>query len=842
MNFLREHPEIQNKGLESTEAKRRLEVYGPNRLNGGKRAARLREILRTLADPMAVMLFLASGLYFVMGDRQNGFVLLAAVLPVLLVDVVLEFRSHQALKNISQAFAPKARVLRDGAEVDIPTEELVPGDLLVLQEGDKTHADGVLRQSSNFSVDESALTGESEPVAKQHCSISTKPSEESLFFAGSTVLSGQAYGEILATGPKTRFGQIAELVREEGGESTPLQKKTGLIVKRMALIAIVVILLVFLFTLLRGSSIPSSFLSSISLGISIVPEEFPLVLTIFLSLGAWRLSRRGVLIKHLVSVETLGSTTVICVDKTGTLTQGKFVLDSHHPLFSNSTEEEVLEASVLACELSPADPMEKSILSHALEHGVSITAVQDSWELVCDFDFDPLGKHMSHVWMKRDDSTFRIVAKGALEGILEHCDISSDERKRAEIENARLALKGFRVLAVAGRFSQFCSGKREEDETGLKLYGLVAFNDPLRPEVPGAVALCQQAGIRIKIITGDHLLTAQAVADAAGITHRPEDLVNGPDLKKLDPEHFEKRIREGVVFARIDPLQKFTIVEVLKRSGEVVAMTGDGINDAPALKKADIGIAMGVKGTEVARATADMVLLNDSFSSIVDTVADGRKIFNNIQKSFLYLFSFKLPCVGIALLCPLMGVPLLLMPVHLVWLELIQHPISAFVFEAEPPDKDVMRRPPRDPKKALLPRNAFFLSLLSGFFLGVAILGIYIFHLAEGVAYARSVALCVYVIGSLILIWAARAGFNPWWKTVVPRTARIWVVIGISALTLPMIMYTPWLASAFQVVPLKLHDWGFASILALISTAWRMQGMPVSWGRDQSGPAKENHA
>lgn len=829
MDSLKEFPEVRYEGLESVEAKRRLHVYGPNRLSAGKKGARLREILKTLADPMAVMLLLASGLYFAMGDRQNGFVVLAAVFPVLLVDVALEFRSRQALKKLSQAFAPKASVLRDGIEVEVPTEELVPGDLLVLKEGDKTHADGVLRKSSNFSVDESALTGESEPVAKQAVFSPAEPTDESLFFAGSIVLSGHAYGEISATGRGTRFGQIANLVREEGFEATPLQKKTGLIVKRMALIAAVVILLVFLFTLLRGYSVPSAFLSAISLGISIVPEEFPLVLTIFLSLGAWRLAKRGVLIKHLASVETLGSTTVICVDKTGTLTQGKFVLDSHYPLGSPSTEEGVLEASVLACELSPVDPMEKSILAHALEHGVSIADAQDLWELVCDYDFDPIGKHMSHVWKKKGGGVFRVVAKGSLEGILEHCDISPEERKKAEIENAKLARKGARVLAVAGRFSPSFSGKRGEDEKDLKLYGLLAFKDPLRPEVPGAVALCRRAGIRIKIITGDHLLTAQAVAEAAGIAYGPEGLVNGPSLKNLAPEHFEKRIREGVVFARVDPLQKYAIVDVLKRSGEVVAMTGDGINDAPALKKADIGIAMGVKGTEVARATADLVLLNDSFGSIVDTVADGRKIFANIQKSFLYLFSFKLPCVGIALLCPLMGVPLLLMPVHLVWLELIQHPISALVFEAEPPDKDVMRRPPRDPQKALLPRNAFFLSLLSGFFLGGSILGVYLFHLAEGVSYARSVALCVYVIGSLILIWAARAGDKPWWKAVVPRTARIWVVVGLSAITLPIIIYTPFLASIFQVVPLRLHDWGVAVLLAFISTAWRMAGLPSAW-------------
>ncbi|HJT24769.1 MAG TPA: cation-transporting P-type ATPase, partial [bacterium] len=587
-------------GLTSVEVALRLKRYGPNRLKAGGRFERLKEFLKTLADPMAVMLLCASAIYFFLGDKRNAVILLGAVLPVLAVDVVLEFRSRQALKKLAEAVSPLARVIRDGVEKEISTASLVPGDLLLLKEGDGIPADGAILQCANFQVDESQLTGEAEPVSKKNAlpGKEDEAGEFSRFFAGSTVLAGQASGVILETGSSTRFGQIAGLVAEGGEEATPLQKKTASIVKQLAVIAAAVILWVFITGLWRGASWPSALLPAISLGIAVIPEEFPLVLTVFLSLGAWRLAKKGILVKHLASVETLGATTVICVDKTGTLTQGSFQLASHLPLSPHASEEAVLEASVLACELSPADPMEKAILAHTREHGVQVQKVQDRWELVYDYDFDPVGKHMSHVWRKRENpKAWRIVAKGALEGILEHCGISDQERNFAERENERLAAHGSRVLAVAGKDADGFTGRRADDEQGLKLFGLLAFQDPLRPDAPLAVEHCQEAGIRVKIITGDHLLTAHAVADAVGIHHRPEDLLNATGLARLSPVDFAKKVADGVVFARVQPEQKYAIVEALKRNGEVVAMTGDGINDAPALKKADIGVAMGVRGT-----------------------------------------------------------------------------------------------------------------------------------------------------------------------------------------------------------------------------------------------------
>ncbi|HUO57094.1 MAG TPA: HAD-IC family P-type ATPase, partial [bacterium] len=352
-----------------------------------------------------------------------------------------------------------------------------------------------------------------------------------------------------------------------------------------------------------------------------------------------------------------------------------------------------------------------------------------------------------------------------------------------------------------------------------------------RPEVPHAVELCQKAGIKVKLITGDHLLTAHAVADAVGIAHEPRNLLNAEDLDGLSTADFAEKARQGSVFARVRPEQKHALVEALRRSGEVVAMTGDGINDAPALKKADIGIAMGLKGTDVARASADMVLLGDSFEAIEKTIFEGRRIFVNIQRSFYFLLAFHVPIVLVALLCPLLGLPLLYMPVHLVWLELIVHPVSALLFEGEPAPLDLMERPPRDPEAELLEKGPVWVSVISGMLLTSAVLWNFVTHLSQGLVYARSAGMAVLIMGSLLLVWAERAVDKPWWKLPFPRTKRFWTVWLAVALTLPAIMEIPWLEEIFQVTGISLADWGRAALLALAVIGWRAVGIPGHRGK-----------
>jgi Ca2+-transporting ATPase len=551
-----------------------------------------------------------------------------------------------------------------------------------------------------------------------------------------------------------------------------------------------------------------------------LPEEFPLVLTLFLSIGAWRLSKHGVLVRRLSSVETLGSTTVICVDKTGTLTFGKFGLEAHEPLLPGLSEVEVLEAAALACEITPVDPLDRAIVAHCAEHGVDVPALRATWELAFDHDFDPHGKHMSHVWKRRDGASARVAAKGALEGVLEHCRVTDAERQAAEDANRSLAAEGMRVLAVAGRDDgeQPLDGHREVDEQNLRLIGLLGFRDPLRPEVPAAVRACQEAGVAVKMITGDHALTAHAIANAAGIRNA-ERIVTGPELASLEGPERARRIDAAAVFARVHPAQKHAIVEALQAAGETVAMTGDGINDAPALRRADIGVSMGARATEVARASADLVLLQDDLGALVSTVAEGRRIYGNIRRSFLYLLAFHVPIVVLAVAVPIAGFPLLLQPVHLVWLELIVHPVSALVFEAEPASADSMKRPPRRRDEPLVPLSLALPSIVSGLVLAIGSMVVYVLRLpGDGEDAARGAALVAIVVGAVLLVWTERSAGAPRGTMPFPRGRRFWIIVlGVLA-SLPACLLVPPLAGSLHLAPPPWASlgWGIAAALACV--------------------------
>ena len=785
---------------------------------------------------MAVMLALASALYLWLGDSHEGMILGIALIPVLGVDVVMEARSRKALKKLASAVAPIASVIREGAQLEIPSAEIVPGDLLVIREGDVLHADGIVTVAANLTVDESQLTGESEPRDKI-----ADTGEQSQFYAGSLVIAGHGFGEVTATGQSTRFGEIARLIAQADTTTTPLQRETSKIARYLVMFAIVLAACIFLVLVARSAPPSRAFLYAVSLAMSAVSEEFVLVFSLFLSLGAWRLAKIGVLVRRLASVETLGSTTVICLDKTGTLTAGTYTLSSHQTLWPDVSENDLLEAAVLACEENPQDPIEKAIIAHCSSLNVNPEELHSRWSLVRDYDFDPRGKHMSHVWASTDDSRAeaRIVAKGAIEGVLQHCRLTAEERQEAHAANATLAASGMRVLAVAGRVfvapwagkESYCANDiagasndtRQQVERDLELYGLLAFHDPLRTEVPQAVAECQSARIRLKIITGDHPLTAHAIAEAAGIVHRDDLNFSGPELAQMDQEHFEQAAREAAIFARVTPAQKYAIVDALVRAGEVVAMTGDGINDAPALRRAHIGVAMGQRGTEAARAAAALVLLGDDFSALVATVREGRRVYSNIQRAFRYLIGFKFMLVGLALLAPLSGMPLLLLPVDLVWLELIVHPVSALCFEGDPGPEDIMRRPPRDPAASIIAPGAILGPALSSAILTMGAFLLFITHLEAGEAYARGVAIALVIVGSLLLVWAEIAG-APWWRAPLPRSLRFWAVCGGGLVSLMAAMWIPEIAALVQIAPISLADWGVLIGISVASVIWRTVG------------------
>jgi Ca2+-transporting ATPase len=865
------------KGLSEAEVRAARAVHGANRAAPPGAAARLRDAAHLLADPMALMLAVCAGVYYALGETGDAVVLTVALVPVLGVDVLLEVRSRKALAELARRSAPRARVRREGAERLVDGEDLVPGDVLLVAEGDVVHADARLVETRNLVVDEAALTGESEPVRKaapdaprggagDGPSGATPPDAAGLLLAGSTVLSGQAVAVVVATGARSRFGAVTRLVAESEPDPSPLQRATTRMVRRLAIAAAGLAAAVFGLQRMRGVEAGEAFVGAVALAVAAMPEEFPLVSTLFLALGAARLGRAGVLVRRLSAVETLGSTSALCVDKTGTLTEGRFVVEAHEPIGAGVTEHALLEVAVLACEPAPSDPMDRAIVAHAADHGIDAVALVGDLALVRDHDFDPVGKHVTHVWRRRDGrGGIRVAAKGALEGVLEHCstgDAGLDEsiRAAAEAANRRLAEAGLRVLAVAaaehgpeapGEGEGAAEGAgttlvgeagalrpvdraaadaadaalRARDEAGLRLVGLLGFHDPLRPDAPAAVRECLGAGMRVVMITGDHAVTAHAIAHAAGIPHADDGVVTSADLdaavRASDSRAVDALVARASVFARMRPEQKHTIVEALLRAGHTVAMTGDGINDAPALRRADIGVAIGERASAVARAAAGLVLLRDDFATLVHAVREGRHVFDNLRKSFHYLLAFHVPLVALALLVPLLGLPILLMPVHLLWLELIVHPVSALLFEAEPAEPDLMRRPPRPRAESVLRRGPTLRSLATGGTLTAATLAAFVAQLPQGAPTARAAALATLIFGALLLIFAERAPAGGLLRAPAPRGARFWGIVAGVLLSVPAAVLAPPLAGHLRLAPPTPSGWALAATLAVAAVAWR---------------------
>lgn len=830
-------------GLPAAEAQRRLHEIGPNRWVPTERWARLRQAVTLLLDPMAVMLMAAAAAYLILGEERDAIVLALALIPVLGVDVLLEARSRAALESLARAAEPLADVVRDGRVRSVAIEEVVPGDVLLLREGQTIAADGVVRWAANLSIDESSLTGESAPQVKRDwpADLPEAPTDGQ-FFAGSLVLTGHGFGQVRATGPSTRYGATAALVAGTSPPASPLQRRTGVLVRRLGVAAVGAAIALAALSLWRGEPWTRAVLGAVSLAMAAIPEEFPLVLTLFLSVGAWRLAAHGMLVRRLASVETLGSTTVICTDKTGTLTHGRFEVVSHAVVDSTSSDDAFLLIAVLACEQHPTDAMERAIVAYAGTHAPAVLRETRRWTLIRDYDFDPVGKHMSHVWTRSGAGT-SVAAKGALEGILAHCAIGADERRAVLQMHEAMASRGLRVLAVASKTCPEPGTDRDADERDLQLHGLLGFADPLRPEVPGAVDECQRAGIRIKMITGDHALTAHAVAEAAGILHDDGAIVVGDDLTGLSDAARASLVVRAAIFARITPEQKFAIVATLQSAGHIVAMTGDGVNDAAALRRADIGIAMGRRGTDVARATADLVLLDDNFASIVSTIRQGRHILQNIQRAFLYLLAFHIPIIGLAVLAPLSGVPLLLLPIHLVWLELIVHPVSALVFQADAASPEVMARPPRAVTAPLLPPAALARSAVSGAMLTLVAFAIYWWQLSAGGEHqARAACLVTLTAGYQTLMFAERVALPELAIDLVPRTRTFWVVWWTVGVSLIAMLLVPPLARLFRVSLPPLADLVTAAALGAASVAWRFFRLG-KWplGRDDDARRPEDN-
>ena len=820
-------------GLTEVEARVRLERDGPNQLVASSTRGRLKHALGPFADPMVALLLVAAPTYLLIGETVDAVVALVALVPVAGVGWVLERRAERTLERLSELTAPTASTIRDGEVKTIGAVDLVVGDVVVLQEGDVIPADANICEATQLLVDEASLTGESLPIDKTKEDADKPDSDSGSVWAGTTVLTGRATVEITSTGPRTRYGKIGTLLATTTNPATPLQQALSRLVAVLAGAAAVFCVAVMAAELWRGNGWGEAVIAGVSLAIAAIPEEFAIVYALYLSIGAWRLAREDALVRSLPGAETLGSTTVICTDKTGTLTEGRLSVAATANTTSdmtapsdvgtlNEADAMLLSAGVLACEPDPFDPLDQAITAYAGQHGIDVASLHSA-HLETDWPFDPIDKYLTHVW-RLPDGAYQVAAKGAYEGIVAHASMSTAAQVTLDEAHALMTEQAMRVVAVASARVPGPTGVRSRDEAELEVVGLIAFNDPIREGVDDALAECAAAGIRVIMITGDHPVTAHAIAEGLGLPHQYNDrdlIATGDDLDNASEEQLDGLVSHANVFARTRPEQKHLIVEALRRQGAVVAMTGDGVNDAPALRAADIGIAMGQRGTPVAREAATLVLLDDNFATIVAATRNGRQIYDNLTRAFAYLIAFHPPLLIAALLVPILGKPLLLLPVHLVILEILLHPIVSLVFQAEPADPDVMTRPPR-PAAYALSAAALWRPYAVGITLAAGVTGLYLVGLDQNwsTEQARALGFATLLAAQPLLLLIERRPAAAFWRSSLNVTKELAIAIAAVSLTTAGVLYFPPLATITQLEPFPAAWWTAVVAVAAVTTLW----------------------
>jgi Ca2+-transporting ATPase len=832
------------KGLSKADVDDRRSRFGTNQLPDKQKRGIFKIILEVCTEPMFLLLVVCGVIYLLVGEPRDAVMLLFFVIIMMTITIVQEGKTEKSLDALRNLSSPRALVIRDGQRYTVSGPELVPDDLVIVAEGERVPADGILLWSTNISVDESLLTGESVPVnkipvdiyASSDVEMNSPGGEDSPYvYSGSLIVSGQGVFRVRGTGANTEMGKIGQALSSVEKENTPLQKETGKIVRFIFILAAFLCLLVtVVFGITKGNWL-SGILAGITLAMAMLPEEFPVVLTIFLAMGAWRISKKNVLARRMSAVESLGSATVLCSDKTGTITQNKMCIDSlwsKGKLFKiDSTgksplpEEfhELVEWGILASRKDPFDPMEKAFVSLADGAVIDEKHLHPVWDVIREY---PLSREMlsvTNVWKAENNNHLEVASKGAPETIMDLCHLSQEEREKISEEIAHMAEQGLRILGVArGHYNlktDLPPGQHDFDFTFL---GLVALADPIRPNVPDAVALCHEAGIRVVMITGDYPKTATNIARQIGLDN-PDIVITGTEIESMDPSELSERIKTCNVFARVVPEQKLALVQAFKQNGETVAMTGDGVNDAPALKAANIGVAMGQRGTDVAREASALVLLDDDFSSIVAAVRTGRRIFDNLKKAMSYIVSVHIPIAGMSIIPVLFQwEEIMLNPVHIVFLELLIDPACSIIFEGEPEEEGIMHRPPRKSNESLFSVPTVGMSLIHGFVALGLVLTTWIGagKLGFGVDTQRALSFISLVVANLAVILTNRSWSHSILHSMgVKNTSLPWI-IGIVSIFLVLIVSLPFLRDLFHFASIPLWAGLAAAGIGILTVIW----------------------
>lgn len=792
-------------GLSTAAVKKRLELYGYNELPAAKPKSIWHIALEVIKEPMFLLLISCGVLYLILGDYKEGSILLSSILVMIFITFYQYQKTETALDALKKLASPRALVIRHGIEIRVPGREVVPGDVIVFNEGDRVAADATVLEAANLTVDESMLTGESVAVSK---SIQNDLADtQGLVFSGTLVVQGKGLGKVTTTGVNTQFGKIGSSLQSITQDETRLQAEMKVLIRSLFLIgAFLSVGVVAAFYFTRGNLL-QSLLNGLSTAMAMLPEEFPVVLTVFLALGAWRLSKKKVLTRKPSAIETLGSATVLCSDKTGTITQNNMEIASlfngveffHRDDFIKCRDHivDLLLAADRASQNDSLDPMEKAI--GATRDMLQLQTGSDA-ALIKEFPLSPELLAMTRVLEKSSDHSVAAYSKGAPEAVFALCEM--DEQQTAENMSAvhQMAEQGYRVIAVAEASLEKRDLPETQKDFDLRFLGLIGFEDPIRPEVPQAIRECYEARIRVIMITGDFPTTAKSIGRQIGLSADGK-IILGSELNALSDEELKERINDVNIFARVVPEQKLRIVRALKGNNEIVAMTGDGVNDAPALKAANIGIAMGNKGTDVAREASSLVLLDDNFTSIVSAIRLGRRIFDNLQKAMSYIIAIHVPIIGLVLLPAFFtSLPLLLMPLHIVFLELIIDPVCSIAFEAEQEEKGLMERPPRDPNEQFFGLKKILFSVGRGLLLLAMVVVVYISSIKEGHSdgEVRAIAFSSLIIGNIFLILTNLAKTRSFISAITEMNTAVMLILSSAAVLLLLIVSVPSLRQIFS--------------------------------------------
>ncbi|HVI44085.1 MAG TPA: cation-translocating P-type ATPase [Chitinophaga sp.] len=809
------------KGLDDAAVDASRQQYGINVLAAPDVNPVLELVNEILHEPMLLLLIIVTVIYFVMGEWGEAYFMLAAIAIVSGISFYQDSRSRKALEALEKLNEPLSKVIRNGVIHAIPTAEIVKGDMLIVSEGNTINADGKIIHSNDFSVNESALTGEAYTIFKQ------ADSEDSHVYSSTLVASGLAIIEVTSIGSATKIGRLGAAILRIKEEPTPLQQQIQQFIKGMAIVGAIVFVAVWLINFLQSGSITDSLLKGLTLAMSILPEEIPVAFTTFMALGSRRLMLLGVIVKKIRTVEALGSATVICSDKTGTITENRMSLQAvyngaDYTLYeSDPWPQEVINAAMWASEPVPFDPMEKTL--HVLYAQTTIQDVRPQYTIVHEYPLDGKPPMMTHVFEDAEGNRI-IAAKGAPEAILRVCQLSEEAKRNIETQIQQLAGNGYRVLGVATSSFSGSDYPALQQELPFTFIGLVAFYDPPKANIRNVFEAFYKAGINIKIITGDNSNTTRAIARQAGLKH-PDTAIDGDVLMQLSPAALQQQLKDADIFTRMFPEAKLAAINALKADDQVVAMTGDGVNDGPALKAAHIGIAMGKKGTEIAKQAAALILANDDLSGMVDAVAMGRRIYTNIKKAVQYIISIHIPIILTVSLPLFLGwkYPNIFSPVHVIFLELIMGPTCSIVYENEPMEKNAMLMLPRPITQTFLSLREMSSSILQGLIITTGVLFAYQWAIGMGynITGTRSMVFITLVLSNIFLTLVNRSFYYSFITSILYNHNRLMTgVILTTLLLLAVMLYIPPIAGFFHIIPLPGNAMLVSIITAAVSVFW----------------------